>query len=218
MICEVCGMEYGLSHNCAGPRSDAAQQLAIAELTPPENAGMAYYLKQAWKIARWDDVAIRRNSKDSKATIFGLLFMLASAYLILIVLAYVGMRLQPANSWHSVRASAMIVRITFGAIIMIAISIFQVGLCHLIAKLIFGATGKFVEVARPLLLGWFVNCLILIPVAGIPLAGLGWAAVMMMVFEEVDGIKPLQAFGISAGINLCFLALQIALMPNRHHL
>jgi len=41
--------------------------------------------------------------------------------------------------------------------------IYQLGLCHLIAKWIFGATGKFVELMRPLLLGWFVNCLILIP-------------------------------------------------------
>lgn len=37
----------------------------------------------------------------------------------------------------------------------------------------------------------------------------------MMVFEEVDGIGRLQAFGISAGINVCFLALQYALPQPR---
>jgi hypothetical protein len=32
------------------------------------------YLGEAWKIARWDDLAIRRSSKDSKATTYGVLF------------------------------------------------------------------------------------------------------------------------------------------------
>jgi hypothetical protein len=35
----------------------------------------------------------------------------------------------------------------------------------------------------------------------------------MMVFEEVDGIGRLQAFGISAGINVCFILLQYILQP-----
>jgi hypothetical protein len=80
------------------------------------------------------------------------------------------------------------------------------------------AVKQLAEVMRPLLLGWFVNCLILIPVAGMLLAGIGWTAVLMMVFEEVDEIEKLQAFGISAGINLCFFAIQFALMPVKHHL
>jgi hypothetical protein len=35
----------------------------------------------------------------------------------------------------------------------------------------------------------------------------------MLVFEEVDGIGRLQAFAISAGINVCFIALQFAMVP-----
>lgn len=62
-----------------------------------------------------------------------------------------------------------------------------------------------------------MNCLILIPVAGMRLAAIGWTAVLMMVFEEVDGIERLQAFGISAGINIRFLALQFWLTPVTHH-
>ncbi len=112
----------------------------------------------------------------------------------------------------------MIVGLTVGAIIMAAVTFVQLGLCHLIAKVIFGANGKFVELMRPLLLGWFVNCLILIPVTGMLLAGIGWTAVLMMVFEEVDGIGHSQAFGISAAINVCFFALQIAMIPTTHHL
>jgi hypothetical protein len=80
--------------------------------------------------------------------------------------------------------------------------------CHLIAKWIFAATGKFIEVMRPLLLGWLVNCLALIPVAGMLLAAIGRTAVLML--------GRLQAFGISAGINVCFFAIQFAMMPVTH--
>jgi hypothetical protein len=60
-------------------------------------------------------------------------------------------------------------------------------------------------------LAWFVNCLILIPFLGMLAAGIAWTAVLMMVFEELDGIGRLQAFGIAAGINICFTLLQLAL-------
>jgi len=68
---------------------------------------------------------------------------------------------------------------------------------------------------RPLLLAWFVNCLVLIPFLGMLAAAIAWTAVLMMVFEEVDGIRRLQALGISAGINVCFLRLQYALQRPR---
>jgi predicted PurR-regulated permease PerM len=73
-------------------------------------------------------------------------------------------------------------------------------------------------VTRPLLLGWFVNCLVLIPVAGTLAAAIAWTAVLMMVFEEVEGISRLQAFGISAGINVCFFLVQLMLTPVTRHL
>jgi uncharacterized protein YqgC (DUF456 family) len=97
-----------------------------------------------------------------------------------------------------------VVGLSFGWVVMAVITFCQLGMCHLIAKWFFGATGNFKELMRPLLLGWFVNCLVRIPVVGTLLAAIGWAAVLMMVFEEVDGIGRLQAFGISAGINICF--------------
>jgi len=40
----------------------------------------------------------------------------------------------------------------------------------------------------------------------------------MMVFEEVEGISRLQAFGISAGINVCFFILQLMMTPVTRHL
>jgi hypothetical protein len=218
MKCEICGLEYGLSHNCGGPLSAVAQRIAREGLAPPANAGLGYYLGEALRIVRWDDLAIRRNSKDSRATIFGMLFWLASALLILVVQTFPTMNALMRNSPAVARAIGAVVGIAFGLVLMALITFVQLGLCHIIAKWIFGATGKFSEVMRPLLLGWFVNCLVLIPVAGMLLAAIGWTAVLMMAFEEVDGIGRLQAFGISAGINICFLAIQFAMMPVTHHL
>jgi len=62
------------------------------------------------------------------------------------------------------------------------------------------------------------NCLVLIPVAGTLAAAIGWTAVLMMVFEEVEGISRLQPFGISAGINVCFFVLQQMMTPAARHL
>jgi hypothetical protein len=218
MRCDVCGLEYGLAHNCPGPLPPAAQDLVTAELQVPSDAGLGYYLNQAVKIVRWDDGAIRRNAKDPKATVYGLLFWSASILLILLVttLPMLSRSLPKVNP--IALAIGIIVGLTFGFVVMAIITFIQLGLCHLIAKWFFGATGKFAEVMRPLLLGWFVNCFLLIPVAGMLLAAIGWTAVLMMVFEEVDGIGRLQAFGISAGINICFLVLQFSLMPVTHHL
>jgi predicted exporter len=53
----------------------------------------------------------------------------------------------------------------------------------------------------------------LIPVVGALASAIAWTAVLMMVFEEVDGIGRLEAFLISAGINAIFLAL-LFLLPH----
>lgn len=218
MRCDVCGLEYGLSHNCPGPLPPVARDLVTAELQVPSDAGLGYYLGQAVKIVRWDDGAIRRNAKDPKATAYGLLFWSASILLILLVTTLPTLSRSLPKVNPIAQAIGIIVGLTFGLVIMAVITFLQLGLCHLIAKWFFGASGKFAEVMRPLLLGWFVNCFLLIPVAGMLLAAIGWTAVLMMVFEEVDGIGRLQAFGISAGINICFLVLQFSLMPVTHHL
>jgi hypothetical protein len=218
MICTVCGMEYGLSHNCPGPLSTAGQDILSAGLQAPTDGGLGYYLGEAFKIVGWDDMAIRRNAKDPRATLYAVLFWLAAMLLILMATSFQALSRALAKADPVAAGIGAVVGLTFGLVVMGLITFAQLGLCHLIAKWFFGATGKFTELMRPLLLGWFVNCLMLIPVAGMLLAGLGWTAVLMMVFEEVDGIGRLQAFGISAGINICFFILQFSMMPARNHL
>src|SRR6267154_6144957 len=72
MRCEVCGQDYGLAHNCAGV---AAAYMTEEEAAPPP-AGFAplYYLRLAFKIVCWDDVSIRRASRDFKCGLYGLFF------------------------------------------------------------------------------------------------------------------------------------------------
>jgi hypothetical protein len=96
------------------------------------------------------------------------------------------------------------VGLIFGLVVMSLITFIQLGLCHLIAKWLFGAKGTLMGVMRPLLPGWFVNGLILIPVVGLWASGIAWTAVLMLVFEEVDGIGRLQAFAIFRGINVSY--------------
>ena len=212
MRCNVCGMEYGLAHNCSG-----IAPLLTAEETAPPPSGFspAYYLRLAFNIARWDDMAIRRASRDTNALFYGALLWAISAAIIFLGTALPGMlRRSPASPDRFLLG--LILGLLFVWVYMGAIVLFQLSLCHLIAKWFFGATGTYLSVMRPLLLGWFVNCLILIPVVGTLAAAIAWTAVLMMVFEEVDGIGRLQAFGISAGINICFLILQFMLPASQH--
>lgn len=205
MKCALCGQEYGLAHHCAGV---AAGQMTREEAAPPPN-GFAplYYLRLAFNIARWDDVSIRRASRDSNAVFYGAFFWAIAATVILLFTAVPQMlRTMPISGPATI--IGLVVGLLVGLVIMGIITFVQLGLCHLIAKWFFGGTGTFMGIMRPLLLGWFVNALILIPVVGIWPAAVAWTAVLMLVFEEVDGIGRLQAFFISAGINVCFIALQ----------
>lgn len=211
MKCDVCGQEYGLAHNCAGVAPTMAQEEAAP---PPSGFAPLYYLRLAFNIARWDDVSIRRASRDSIAGYYGTLFWAVSAMVVLLF------TLLP-TMLRTIRVSgpAMVIGLVFGMMFGFVglgiITLVQLGLCHLIVKWFFGGKGTFVGILRPLLLGWFVNVLILIPIVGPLAAGIAWAAVLMLVFEEVEGIDRLRAFLIAAGINVCFLILQFAI-PMRH--
>src|SRR3989442_11016581 len=66
MRCSVCGQDYGLTHTCAGVAP-------AAEETAPPQVGFAplHYFLEALRIARWDDAAVRRTARDSRALAYG---------------------------------------------------------------------------------------------------------------------------------------------------
>lgn len=214
MRCGVCGMDYGLSHQCSGIAPLMTEEEAAP---PPAGFSPRYYLGLAFRIARWDDIAIRRASRDPNAFYYGAFFWFIAATIVLIGTALP----QTLAATHATGPALVIgvaVGMIFGLVVMAFLTFIQLGLCHLIAKWLFDGSGSYLGVMRPLLLGWFVNCLILIPFVGTLAAGIAWTAVLMMVFEEVDGIGRLQAFGISAGINVCFFLRQLMMTPVTHHL
>ena len=213
MKCTVCGQDYGAAHNCAGVAAFMTPEEAAP---PPSGFAPLYYLRLAFSIVRWDDVAIRRASRDSNAIYYGAFVWLTSATLILLgtVLPKVLLAIR-ARGPAAVNVIGIIVGLTFGLAVMAILTFIQLGLCHLIAKWFFEGTGSYLAVMRPLLLGWFVNALILIPVVGLWAAAIAWIAVLMLVFEEVGGIGRLQAFLISAGINVFFTVIQF-MLPIRH--
>jgi hypothetical protein len=207
MRCQVCGMEYVLSHRCSG----VAPIMSTEQAAPvPDGFAPIYYLRLAFNIARWDDVSIRRASRDPNALLYGVIFSTISASIIFLATALPKILARVDATGEQI-FFGLLLGLVFVWVYMSIIALIQFGLCHLIARWFLGATGTFFGVIRPLLLGWFVNCLILIPVVGTLAAGIAWTAVLMMVFEEVDGIGRLQAFLISAGINVVFLSLQFFL-------
>jgi hypothetical protein len=211
MKCEVCGQDYGLTHNCAGVAPSISQEEAAP---PPDSFAPLYYLRLAFSIVRWDEVSIRRGSRDPKAGFYGAFFWAVTAMIILLFTALPQM-LRTKHVSGPALIIGLVVGLIVGLVVMGLITFIQLGLCHLIAKWFLGGTGTFVGVMRPLLLGWFVNALTLIPVVGLVAAGIAWAAVLMLVFEEVDGIGRIQAFLISYGINFSIIVLQFALLT-RH--
>lgn len=210
MRCEVCGMEVGLAHNCSG----IAPALTPEEAAPPP-PGIAplYYLKLAFNIARWDEVAVRRAARDPDSLFYGAIFSAIGAAIIFLGTSLPKMLARPEMNGDKL-FWGLLLGLLFVWVSLGVVALVQLGLCHLIAKWFFGATGTFVGVMRPLLLGWFVNVLIIIPVIGTLASAIAWTAVLMIVFEEADGIERMQAFFISAGVNAAFYALQF-LLPLR---
>jgi hypothetical protein len=207
MRCEVCGMDHGLSHSCSGiapPRTHAE-----AASSPPGIAP-GYYLGLAFRIARWDDVAIRRAARDPDSLFYGAVFSALTAAVIFLGTAFP--RMVREHAWGAGKFfSELLLGMLFVWLSFGCIAFLQIGLCHLLAKWFIGGTGTLVGVTRPLLLGWFVNFLLLIPVVGPMVAAIAWTAVMLRVVEEADHVPRFPAFLLSGGVIGTFLALQFLL-------
>ena len=205
MRCAVCGQEYGVTHVCAGVAP------AAEEPAPPQvGSAPLHYFLQALRIARWDDAAVRRASRDAKALPYGILIWAIGVFLI-----FSGAVLQLTASGRRVDPVGFVFGLIYGLTLSGVLTLAQFGIVHLIAKQFFGGRGTFVALLRPLLLGQIVTWLFVIPVAGPIVAGLAGIAVLMICFEEVEGITRMQAFGTSAAVGAVFWILRFALMPAR---
>jgi hypothetical protein len=201
MYCDACGLTFDDEHSCPG-----VGYLAEGEANPPTGFAPVYYFQQALKIVSWDDAAIRRAARDGNSLLYGIIFwalgMLISFGAGLAIAIAGGATLNPA-----------VVVINMVVILMISL-VYDAGryaLCHLVAKYLFGGTGKLLTILRPISLGTILLWIAWIPVVGLIAAGLGTIAIVMLTFEEIEGIERMQAFGISFVINIGFAYLAYTL-------
>ena len=210
MQCTVCGQEYGLAHSCAG----------IAPLTTPEETAPApglrfapiHYLGEAGKILCWDDAAVRRASRDNNSLLYGLLILVIAPALPLGLMTLRNVGLGYPVPW-SLLLRGYTVAFFFGLVWIIL----QIGLAHLLAKVMFDAKGTYIAIMRAFLLGQLYQWLGIVPMIGGIISGIGGIAVLMLVFEEVDGIERMKAFGLAAAIGVGFWILSIWAITSRVH-
>jgi hypothetical protein len=207
MQCQVCRMEYAGSHDCSG---GVAHVMPEEMKPPPDGICPGYYLNMALKIASFDDVAIRRASRDPDAIVYGAVLSMVSASIIFLVTALPKMLTREGATAGTV-FWGLLLGCLYVWVSMGMIAIIQIGLCHGIAKAFLAATGTLAGVMNASLLGWFVNCLAVIPRLGLIAALIAWTAVLMTVLKEVDGLSRSRAFLVTAGVNgLYYLLLLVA--------
>jgi hypothetical protein len=200
-------MEYAGSHDCS-----AAVPLVIPEemTPPPEGICPGHYLQMALRIASFDDLAVRRASRDPDALAYGAVFSMVTASIIFLVTTLSKMMTREGATAGTV-FWGLLLGFLYVWVYMGTIAFIQIGLCHGIAKVFLAATGTFAGVVRASLLGWFVNCLVVIPRLGLIAALIAWTAVLMTVLKEVDGLSRSRAFLVTAGVNgLYYLLLLVA--------
>jgi hypothetical protein len=201
MKCDVCGRDIGVAHNCPGA---VAGSISKEEAPIPAGFAPLYYFRLAFKIACWDDASIRLASRDAKAGIYGAVLWAIVAIAISLVSVLPGLY----RTFHGIPVSRRILILALSVGLVSGLgaiglnTIVQIGLSHLIAKWFCGATGTLIGVMRPLLLGWFVNALGMIPVVGDWASGIAWTLVLIVVIVKVDRITRLQAFVICIAINV----------------
>lgn len=203
--CSVCGQSYGVAHSCPGPPA-AAAAVATAWAAPTGFVPL-HYFRQAVAIARFEDGAITSASLDRRSIPYGAAMWLLGQFLAFGHVLWAVAHSQRAIRWPAVAAGCFAL-IVIDAIWLLA----QYGLCHVLARWLFGANGTYVRLLRPLLLGSIVTWLLIIPYVGM-LAGELWSiAIMMLVFENVDGIGRLKAFALSFIVGILFLGLAHSLL------
>lgn len=181
----------------------------VSDVPPaPEGFALFHYLGEAFRIATWDDVAIRRMMNDPRAILYGIIVYV---FVISLQLAIPVTKLVFAGRIeHSIIIASSLAILILGSAFL---DFIRVGVCHCLSKWFAAGSGKFSQLFGPLLLGSIVYALVLIPFVGPLLAGLAWIAVFAMVFQEVHGIAPLTAFLFSAAVGIAFFLIEMFAIP-----
>jgi hypothetical protein len=205
--CPVCGQTYMTTHDCPGAAAPVAAP--TSKWIPPAGVAIGYYLKQAFAIACFDRPAIRAAAGDEKSIPYGAviwtigqLFLFANRLLPAARSAHMG--------WFAIANSALTI-----VILDAGWALTQYALCHAVGRWLFGARGTYIGIVRAIFLGSITMWLAVIPYAGLFMGAIWFLAVLMRVFEEVDGIAKMQAFGLALGTSLLFGILTLGLLGMR---
>jgi hypothetical protein len=205
--CPVCGQIYGITHTCPGA--------VVSENSPgdawakPQSFSPLFYLRQAVAIARFDDTAILAASRDPAALSYGVILWLFSRVVIYSVVFSVPLR----ALFRGYKVSLLQLPFAFlAAVVIDAVTVLlQYGISHGLARWWFAARGTYIGILRPVFLGSFVSCTLVIPYVGAYVAGIWTLAILMCVFEEVDGIERMKAFVLAYGVGFIFFILSLEL-------
>lgn len=196
MRCRLCGTEYAGFHVCRA--AAPAEETPARAPSPPLRFAPVHYLREALAIARWDEAAIQRAARDNNALVYGFVFWTLGIFAPILrnlLLAWLaGYRIP----WLTVAGE-----LAKTLAVMATLMLVYFGIFHLLARFLLNGQGSYGGILRAMLLGSVVLWLGVIPVIGEIVARLWWGiAILMWVFEEVEGIERLQALAISIGIPL----------------
>ncbi len=207
--CSVCGQTYGLTHTCPG--AVASPYAPADEWAAPSGFSPLFYFREAIGIARFEDGAIMGASRDEVALAYGAIFWLVSQFVIngaAVLLPFA----KPIEQGYTLNWGRLEMVILFGVIANTAWALAQYGICHVCARWWFGARGTYVGILRAMWLGSFVLMTHVIPYAGSLIASIWMLAILMRVFEEVDGIERMKAFALSFGFGFFFFIAGLELL------
>ena len=164
----------------------------------PESSGTrgpARYLRETIRIIRLDTDAMGRMAQDRRALYYGAVILMGAH----------------AIQWLSelpalIENEPMEPLFLFALIVLaipaeLVISFVSIALLHGTARLLFGASGRTLALVRVLWLGSLVLWLTAIPFVGTVVAALWFLLIMLVAFEEVDGIERLQALMIAVAFS-----------------
>lgn len=185
--------------------SAQSSQGTTSELDASQSAGPLGYLRQAIRIARFDVDAITRASQDKRAILYGA-GVLGTGILTANVSAWL-LSGPPAGDESVSNRVLFVVGAAVVVPLQVLVSAINVGIIHGAARLVFGATGRYVHLLRVLWLGSVVLWLNAIPIVGALVGSVWFLLITLVTFEEVDGVERLQALALVVGLAaLMFLA------------
>lgn len=201
MRCNVCGLEYAFNHNCPGkiiPLDVPPPFEAEPEPVAPTGFALLYYFRQGLAVGWWNRAAIRRVGRDPKALPSSVLFLAVT----LILIYTLGSLTYPPLVGYRPSFAVLVVAL-LAAPLVIGLLALYLGICHLIAKWVFGGTGTYRQVVQPIFLSSPLFLLSFIPLVGKYFGGIWWGLVVpFWVLEEAHELEVWQAVVILIGTGL----------------